>query len=603
MPLGMSNAELAQLGIAGASGLASGYAANNATKLNAQQLAMQQRLAAMQNQQQLEQSLLNQRTSNAAAFADRSPLGAEQDYARKQAMLAAILPQLTRMGSNGGPTDPAIRAAYNAPKNPLQGMDISRLMQTISPDATARALTDRRTALAGIDPTAAQQYRPLSDYGLDNEGVFNQETQFRANQRQAENDESIASLRQSAMDQLGLSEQQAQQAEQQHGHSIWKTLAKVGIIAGGAIATAMTAGAASPALAAAIGAGTGAASGAIDGGWRGALMGGAIGGVTGGLMPGGSAASGGAGAARAAGASTADIIRQSILNPRTIGQMTGAGIGGSTGAAISGASAFLPGANYQSVTPRQFNNQMSAQSFPQPQIGGGSQSLNLPGQQNMNFAPYPSSVGMNRNGQPSAPASNRGMGLNTSSPIGGTTNVGNHQPINNQSHGASGAWGTPDAQRMGLFESAKIGGAPMPQGRQIDPQYLRNYGQVAGPAMNSSLVAPLAIPGVASQLGRSPLLGEIMPQGLLAGQTGQRLLTSGRSLPSVGGPAGSLPSGPSLGSLPPQIQQRLLEAAKNMVQQGKLSPEQFRQMVSQLGGPGGAAGRSSAAIRNAILGR
>jgi len=68
----------------------------------------------------------------------------------------------------------------------------------------------------------------------------------------------------------------------------WSTLGKIGLIAGGGIATAMTAGAASPLLAAAIGAGIGAGTGAgtaaIDHKsiWKGMATGAALGGISGG---------------------------------------------------------------------------------------------------------------------------------------------------------------------------------------------------------------------------------------------------------------------------------------------------------------------------------
>jgi hypothetical protein len=82
----------------------------------------------------------------------------------------------------------------------------------------------------------------------------------------------------------------------------WSTLGKIGLIAGGGIATALTAGAASPLLATAIGAGIGAGTGAgtaaIDHKniWKGMATGAALGGATGGigtLMKGAQAAKGG----------------------------------------------------------------------------------------------------------------------------------------------------------------------------------------------------------------------------------------------------------------------------------------------------------------------
>jgi hypothetical protein len=339
--MALSTFELAQLGLAAGGAGLQAYGANQATKQNKEQLAMQRRLEAMRNQQNLEMQLLNRRDNQAVNFAEANPLGAEQDFARKQAVRAAILPALqgaARQG--GGPTDPAIAAAYRAPANPLAGLDLSRIQSTLSPEATAASLADRRVATAGLDPTAAS-YRPsLSNFGLDGDGQFDQLVNTRNTEALGAEAESEGALRQMAMAQLGLTEQQAQELEKKGGSGFWKKLAKVGIIAGGA--ALMATGVGGPAGAAIIGAAAGAGSGAIDGGWRGALIGAGTGALTGGL--GGGAV--GAGAARAAGATTGQLVRSAILNPRTIAQMAGAGIGGQTGAAVGLASNFLPGANY-----------------------------------------------------------------------------------------------------------------------------------------------------------------------------------------------------------------------------------------------------------------
>jgi hypothetical protein len=339
--MALSTYELAQLGLAGAGAGLQAYGANQATKLNKEQLAMQQRLEALRNQQNLELQLLQRRDGQAQNFAAANPLGAEQDYARKQAMRAAIFPALQGAARNmGGPTDPGIQASFRPAQSPLANMDLSRLMQTVSPEATTQALTDRRTATAGLDPTAASYQGSLSAYGL---GDTRDVTDQRTGELMAQEAAAESGLRQSAITQLGLTEQQAQELEKKGGSGFWKKLAKVGIIAGGA--ALMATGVGGPAGAAIIGAGMGAGSGAIDGGWKGALIGAGTGALTGGL--GGGAA--GAGAARAAGATTGQIVKQAILNPQTIAQMAGAGIGGRTGAAIGLGSTFLPGANYSKI--------------------------------------------------------------------------------------------------------------------------------------------------------------------------------------------------------------------------------------------------------------
>jgi hypothetical protein len=128
--------------------------------------------------------------------------------------------------------------------------------------------------------------------------------------------------------------------------SVWKKIAKAGIIAGGLIATIATAGAATPALLAAIGAGTGAAAGAIDGGWKGALVGGALGAVGGGVA--GSTAS-------SAVATSASQVAKNVGTQAALGAagslaqgggikgaLIGAGTGAAGGAASFGAGALAP---------------------------------------------------------------------------------------------------------------------------------------------------------------------------------------------------------------------------------------------------------------------
>jgi hypothetical protein len=345
--MALSTYEMAQLGLAGAGAGLSAYAANQSTEQNKEQLAMQRRLEAMRNAQNLELQLLNRRDNQAVNFAEANPLGGEVDFARRQAIRSAILPGIARAASNpGGPTDPAIRSTFTSPTNPLAGIDLSRILATSSPTATAAALTDRRNATAGLDPEAAAYRTPLSALGVEGADDFDALANTRTTELLGQQDESEQALRESAKAQLNLTEEQAKELEKKGGSGFWKKLAKVGIIAGGA--ALMATGVGGPAGAMLIGAATGAGSGAIDGGWRGALIGAGTGALTGGM--GGGAA--GAGAARLAGATTGQLVRSAILNPQTLAQMAGAGIGGRTGAAIGLASNFLPGANYANLGVR-----------------------------------------------------------------------------------------------------------------------------------------------------------------------------------------------------------------------------------------------------------
>jgi hypothetical protein len=341
MALGMTNYELAQLGIQAGAGLASGLGQRKANEMSKEEVALKNRILALQNMANTESMIGAQRQDRANQFADRNPLGAEQQYAMRQMIRQAILPQLQNSVRNmGGPTNPNVASRFQGPQSPLANMDLSGIMNTLSNEATTQALVDRRNSLAAIDPTSAQYFNPLSTLGLDRTGVGDYQNQLRTQERLQENDQTDMILRDMAKQQYGLTEEKAQEMERRGGGGFWRNLAKVGIIAGGA--ALMATGVGGPAGAMLIGAATGAGSGAIDGGWRGALIGAGMGAATGGL--GGGAA--GAGAARAAGATTGQLVRSAILNPQTIGQMTGAAIGGRTGALIGLGSGFLPGANY-----------------------------------------------------------------------------------------------------------------------------------------------------------------------------------------------------------------------------------------------------------------
>lgn len=198
-----------------------------------------------------------------------------------------------------------------------------------APDAMANAeYNDFRMPLAHVAPSVPTP--DLSQVGLPNspsynavelarKGVFDQQEQ----ERRLEKDR-IARM---------WGEQEA--AQQGGGSSLWKKLAKIGLIAGGGIATAMTGGAASPLLLGAIGAGTGAASGALDGGWKGALAGGALGGLTGGF--------GGGAAADGVKQGLGQAVKSTLTNPGTLLKMGGAATPGAAGQAMGVAGSFLPG--------------------------------------------------------------------------------------------------------------------------------------------------------------------------------------------------------------------------------------------------------------------
>lgn len=133
-----------------------------------------------------------------------------------------------------------------------------------------------------------------------------------------------------------LKQIEAEEKRQSSGGGFWKKLAKIGIIAGAGIATALTGGAAAPLIGAAAGAG----SGAIDGGLKGALLGGALGGVSGGFGMGATAAKQG----------LSDALKTTFSNPATLIKMGGAGVGGATEGLAQLASQ-IPGLNRPHAGP------------------------------------------------------------------------------------------------------------------------------------------------------------------------------------------------------------------------------------------------------------
>jgi hypothetical protein len=135
-----------------------------------------------------------------------------------------------------------------------------------------------------------------------------------------------------------LEQIKSEEKQQSSGGGFWKKLAKIGIMAGAGIATAMTGGAAAPLIGAAAGFG----SGAIDGGLKGGLMGAAMGGLSGGL---------GGGAAGAAKQGLSQAIKSTLSNPATLSRMAGTAIGGPA-EMIGQMAAMIPGMDRSLAGPK-----------------------------------------------------------------------------------------------------------------------------------------------------------------------------------------------------------------------------------------------------------
>lgn len=218
--------------------------------------------------------------------------------------------------------------------NALRPSEATKAMY--SPEAAASAeMQDFRTPLALANPNIP--IPDLTQVGLPNtkasnaaelfrKGVFDQQEQDRRMEKDAVT-RAFQNIADSNQGQL-----QASQAQpEEHHSSIWKKLAKVGLIAGGGIATAMTGGALAPL----IGAATGFGSGAIDGGLKGGLMGAGMGALTGGI--------GGGGAAAGVKQGLGSAVKSTLSNPKNLLNMGGAAVGGAPGAAMQLASGLVRG--------------------------------------------------------------------------------------------------------------------------------------------------------------------------------------------------------------------------------------------------------------------
>jgi hypothetical protein len=248
-------------------------------------------------QRKEEQDRANAATANAA-----NPLGANQKFAAKNALMSAILPQLQNF--NYTPGDPAIADAMGKTTGgfrlPEGGLPKELIDSMYGKAATLESLSQHDKQLAGINPQ--QPSSNYQNFGFSKEdadpfmasvdqyqkGVqARQGSSQQAVQQALEND--IVGQHQKAKDDDWLEiNSPAPQGYHWHdgelsqdGSGFWHKLAKYGGIAGAGLATAMTGGAASPLLIAAIGAGSGAAAGwGSGGGTKGALLG-----AAGGALP------------------------------------------------------------------------------------------------------------------------------------------------------------------------------------------------------------------------------------------------------------------------------------------------------------------------------
>lgn len=310
---------------------------------------------------QLENQQAN-RFTRAQGVLQNTRLGENEDFATRNRIMRALLPAAFN-AAPVVPADPRIAALMPKGGMNLRGLLTPEMLQALSEEATASAISQRSRNLANLDPTANMP--DLGAMGLDPTGErgisLEDYRQLRVNEESAA-DSHMQEMIMRALDEdiEGNSRLVAEDGTtvgpdgkppkgyefdkktgqlKKKGSSIWKKIGKGALIGGAALATAFTGGAASPALAAAIGAGSGAALGAMDGGgWKGAAMGALTGGVTGGLA---------SGAGGAAGSAVANAGKQAAINtlkdPRFYMNTVGGAMGGRVGGALQMGSGFMPG--------------------------------------------------------------------------------------------------------------------------------------------------------------------------------------------------------------------------------------------------------------------
>lgn len=303
MPLGMSPFELGTLGVTGAAGLFGGLSQGNQGKINQQQLtqqqqqqALQQVLAILGRQQDMEQSFRQDGLGRATTQAQMSPLGQEQQFLQRQRLAQAMLPAIKGF-QPGGPTNPAIQAAFRPPTNILSQVITPQLQQAYGDDATAQSLMDRRKLMAMINPD--YEFSPLSSPGFGLGPQYDQSVSGFQMGQQAQQKGYEASQRALMEQQRSLAMQdyqnqqlqaQKQQQQEKKGGGFLGGLGKVLKIA--APVAAMAIPGIGPGVAAAIaGGGTALGSKMAGDSWGSALGQGALGAAAGGV--GRSLASGG----------------------------------------------------------------------------------------------------------------------------------------------------------------------------------------------------------------------------------------------------------------------------------------------------------------------
>lgn len=234
-------------------------------KANRQQSAAQ---SAAQLRQQDYWNQQSQDTQRANGVLNADPLGADQTYAQRNALLHSILSNPRR----SAPGDPGVAQAMGSGSGLTQmfaNLDPNTI-NMFGPQATMSAITQRHQNLTNLDPRAATPDL-TSMYGADAQPYV---TQMQAYAHAAQN----ADAQTRAAYDAEITKLINEMAQKEGQPGFWHKLAKVAGVVGGIAATVMTGGTTSPLLIGALGAASGAASSWGSG--SNPLMGAIIGGGT-----------------------------------------------------------------------------------------------------------------------------------------------------------------------------------------------------------------------------------------------------------------------------------------------------------------------------------
>lgn len=228
-----------------------------------QQNAANNQATGTQRAAQLIQDQFNERNrrndARAKGVLDADPLGADQQYAQRNAILSAILPNLRNAGrthvADAG-IDAAIpdRSGSGGIMNvlPQGGFDPNMIKSMFGNDATMSSIAKRNMELTTLDPRtptpnlAAMYGEDAKPYMSQIQGWAQQLSTMEGYERQ-QYEGKLQKYIDKMVDEEGDS-----------GDGFWHKFARVAGIVGAVAATVMTAGGASPLIAAAVGAGSGA---------------------------------------------------------------------------------------------------------------------------------------------------------------------------------------------------------------------------------------------------------------------------------------------------------------------------------------------------------